>query len=76
MVTVLTCCFAGAVVFFVLAFLIDWLRSYARIRKYVKYGIAVGVLLVGLELLTPTVAPADWASRPVLRLCACGSLAS
>jgi len=48
------------------------MHSYVQIRKYLKYGIAVGALVVGLELLALAVAPAVWASRPVFRLCACG----
>ncbi len=75
MIAALGCLYLIVMVFFVLAFLIDWLHSYAQIRKYLKYGIAVGVLLVGLELLALAAAPAAWASRstfPVLRLCACG----
>jgi membrane protease YdiL (CAAX protease family) len=68
----LACLYLVVMVLFSLAFLVDWVHSYVHVRKYMKYGIAVGAILVGFELLTLAVAPVDWASRPVFRVCACG----
>ncbi len=66
-------CSYGVVVFcFVIAFLVDWIRLRAQVRKYLKYGVAVGVILIGLEVLTVMLAPADPAVKPVFRFLAFG----
>jgi membrane protease YdiL (CAAX protease family) len=63
---------AVAMILFLIAFLVDWIRSRAQTRKYLKYGIAMGTLLVGLEVLSLATAPSRSVSSPVFSLCACG----
>ncbi len=50
--------------FFTIAFLVDWIKSYAAIRKYLKYGIWAGLIVVGLDLLIVAMTPSSW--KPAL----------
>lgn len=43
-----------------IAFLIDWLQSFSAIRKYLKYGILAGLIVVGLDLLIVAITPSSW----------------
>ncbi len=72
MVPVLVWLHAGVMILFLIAFLVDWIRCRVQTRKYLKYGIAVGMLLVALEMLSLAAAPVGPVSTPVFRLCACG----
>lgn len=49
-----------AMCFFLLAFLVDWLKSFRAIRKYLKYGIWAGLVVVGLDLLIVALTPSSW----------------
>lgn len=45
---------------FSVAFLVDWIRSYKRIRRYRKCGIFVGLVILGLDLLLLVITPLEW----------------
>jgi len=54
---------AGACVYtlfmlvFGIAFLVDWIRNYQWIRGYLKWGLAIGLTLLGLNIATVVIAP-------------------
>ncbi len=49
-----------AMCFFSIAFLVDWLKSFQAIRKYLKYGIWAGLIVVGSDLLIVAITPSSW----------------
>lgn len=62
MSTVLACIYGLGIFLFSVAFLIDWIRSRQAIWKYLKYGLAAGVLVVGLDLAIVGITPSAWKS--------------
>jgi membrane protease YdiL (CAAX protease family) len=46
--------------FFSIAFLVDWIKSYKATRKFLKYGIWAGSIVVGLDLLIVAITPSSW----------------
>lgn len=53
---------------FSVAFLIDWIRSFKRIRRYLKYGIYAGLVILGLDLLAVVIMPSEWTGALLLSL--------
>ena len=47
----LACIYIFGIFFFCVAFLIDWIRLRKQIKKYLKYGILAGLLIVGFNLI-------------------------
>jgi len=45
---------------FTVAFLIDWIRSFERIRGYWRHAVAAGLILIGLNFLVIAMTPGDW----------------
>jgi len=60
MTTALGVIAALGMVFFSIAFLVDWLESYEAVRKYWKYGIWVGLIVEGSGLLIVAATPSSW----------------
>jgi membrane protease YdiL (CAAX protease family) len=52
----LACIYVVGIIFFCVAFLIDWIRLRKQIRKYLKYGILAGLLIVGFNSILVSVA--------------------
>jgi membrane protease YdiL (CAAX protease family) len=59
-------------VFCTVAFLVDWIRLRRQLRQYIRYGITVGTVFVGLELLMLGITPAMWGQMPLTRVLAYG----
>ncbi len=59
--------FVGLFLFSV-AFLVDWIRSYKRIRRYLKYGIYAGLVILGLDLLLVVITAPEWTGALLLGL--------
>ena len=51
MIIALACIFVIILFGFTIAFLIDWIQSRKKIRKYLKYGVWVGLTIIGLDLI-------------------------
>jgi membrane protease YdiL (CAAX protease family) len=60
MTTALGCIYGLGMWFFTIAFLVDWIKSRKAIRKYLKYGIWAGLIVVGLDLLIVAITPSSW----------------
>ena len=72
MITALCIIYVVGMCFFSIAFLVDWLGSFEAIRKYLKYGIWVGLILAGPELLVVVMTPSSW--QPTLFMDLIGEL--
>jgi hypothetical protein len=68
MITALGLIHVLAMCLFSIVFLVDWLRSFGEIRKYLKYGIIAGLTVVGLDLLIVAITPSSWQSGLLLGL--------
>ena len=51
MIIALACIYSIAIMLFTIVFLVDWIRSRKKIRKYLKYGLGVALTIFGLDLL-------------------------
>lgn len=60
MTTALGCIYGLGYLFFTIAFLVDWIKSRKAIRKYLKYGIWAGLIVIGLDLLIVAITPSSW----------------
>jgi membrane protease YdiL (CAAX protease family) len=60
MTTALGCIYVLGMGFFAIAFLFEWINSWQAIRKYVKYGILAGLIVVGPQLLIVAMTPSSW----------------
>lgn len=72
MITALCIIYVVGMCFFSIAFLVDWLGSFEAIRKYLKYGIWVGLILAGPKLLVVVMTPSSW--QPMLLMDLLGEL--
>jgi len=64
-------CITGlAMLFFTIAFLVEWIKSRKEIRKYLKYGAWFGFIVVGLDLLIVVISPSAWNSSLLVALVA------
>lgn len=66
---VLSCVFSLGMLFFAIAFLIDWVKSRQAIKKYLAYGLAFGAAIVGVDILTVAITPAAWTPTTLVLLC-------
>ena len=51
MIVALACIYSIVILLFTIAFLVDWIRSRKKIRKYLKYGLGVALTIFGLDIL-------------------------
>ena len=68
MTIALTCFYVLAMLILGVAFLVDWIRNYRQIRRYLKYGLAIGLILVGLNLAALVMAPSLSSGQFLLNL--------
>jgi len=70
MTVALGCIYGLAMLFFTIAFLVEWIKSRKEIRKYLKYGAWFGFIVVGLDLLIVAITPSAWSSSLLVGLVA------
>jgi len=62
MTVALGCIYGLAMLFFTIAFLVEWIKSRKEIKKYLKYGAWFGFIVVGLDLFIVAITPSAWSS--------------
>lgn len=68
MTIALACCYALAMLALTVLFVVEWIRNYRQIRKYLKYGLVAGTILVGLDLTAVALSSSVWSGRLALGL--------
>lgn len=70
MTVALGCIYGLAMLFFTIAFLVEWIKSRKEIKKYLKYGAWLGFIVVGLDLFIVAITPSAWSSSLLVALVA------
>ena len=70
MTVALGCIYGLAMLFFTIAFLVEWIKSRNEIKKYLKYGAWFGFTVVGLDLFIVAITPSAWDSSLLAALIA------
>jgi len=68
MTVALGCIYGLAMLFFTIAFLVEWIKSRNEIKKYLKYGAWFGFIVVGLDLFIVAITPSAWSSSLLVAL--------
>ncbi len=68
MTVALGCVYGLTMLFFSVAFFVGWLEAPKEIRKYLKYGVWFGAIVIGLDLVILAITPSIWSSSLILTL--------
>ena len=70
MTVALGCIYGLAMLFFTIAFLVEWIKSRNEIKKYLKYGAWFGFTVIGLDLFIVAITPSAWSPSLLVALIA------
>lgn len=70
MIVALGCVYGLGMAFFLIAFLVEWIKSRRENKRYLKYGVLFGMVVVGVDLLTVAITPSAWDSSLLVALVA------
>lgn len=70
MTVALGCIYGLTMLFFAIAFLVEWIKSRNEIKKYLTYGAWFGFTVIGLDLFIAAITPSVWSSSLLVALIA------
>jgi hypothetical protein len=60
MTAALGCIYGLGILFFTFSFFAEWIKFRSEIKKYLKYGVWFGFIIVGLDLFIIATVPSSW----------------